>query len=437
MSATPNDLPAPPPLTTLQQTALDELLIHLGVKPTQLHAGPPPAKRRKTLLAPAPKRWRNAASFFMRGINLVVNISCVLDDGAAARWHPNAEDIESELPSEILEQRNAHKELFERLMLHVADLEPVLRYIYAYHNNAWSLLVSEFNHVARQTRQNDSNDFKFRFHYLVPNPSIDVLDPPLNTCESKEDRGFAHEWTRRLLLPFRDRFCLPPYVFKSAGLAPGVAPPDTRTARQKERGERILERIDRKTYKPSDKLFQLFLYDETLRDKTDPTRGLLRSYIIVRGLRHIWTSPQTAINGLPAKGIPRRCNATTHKAFRMTPEMVAYVVDHLYCMMSTYEWNKCPRNDELYEDILSLFNGENADDEWAGDTLIYLQSQVFGHYRGGQPADHQSDDSDSDDSDDCDSMDAIKLINDTRRVERAQAALRAAAAAHAAAPAAL
>src|ERR1700761_1196756 len=100
--------------------------------------------------------------------------------------------------------------------------------IYAHYSNAWELLVKEvhmlslfalvvtltphpkLHKVACQTRCNDSNEFKHEMHYFVPNPGLDVLDPPLGTGESKEDRGFKHGFLRLLCMPWRDRITQPP-----------------------------------------------------------------------------------------------------------------------------------------------------------------------------------------------------------------------------------
>ncbi|KAJ7229881.1 hypothetical protein GGX14DRAFT_409561 [Mycena pura] len=341
------------------QAALDEILIHYHVIPAPARTGPPLAKRRKVLLA--------------------------------------------------RKQQALYKKAFDALMVYLHDLEPVLRHLYAHYPQVWESFTAEFHQIARQTRQNDSNEFKHQSSYLVPNPTVDVMTPPLNTGVSKEDRGYVHPWLCRMLMPFNDRDCLPPYSFGSNAV------PDTRSDKKKERGEKLLRRIDAKRYVPNAKLYPSFLWDETMYDKADKSRGFLRGYSIVRSIRHTWTSPHTATIGLSAKGIPQRCKARTHKQYRVIPQIV-------YVTLTPFNWDDCPGIEKLYDDILDLFDGDDADEEWAGDTLVWLQSQVFGKERAPQLA-AAADDSDYSDSDeDEDTLATMKTIARARRTERDAAA---------------
>ncbi|KAJ7194954.1 hypothetical protein GGX14DRAFT_475504, partial [Mycena pura] len=327
------------------------------------------------------------------------------------------------MTDELKEQIETHTKLFKALMAHIPDLEPVLRYLYAHYPNAWTLLVQDFNHVARQTRANESNEFKHQFAYLLPNPGCDVLLPPLSIGDSKEDRGHAHGWTSRLLMPYIDRLCLEPWDFRPGSNRP---PPDERSDRQKARGERIMRRIDKKTYAPNVKLFPSFLYDDALYDKDDPTSGLCRSYPIIRSLRHTWTSPHTAIEGIGSRGIPKRCNARTHKTFHMKSPMVAYAVSQVYLMLHPCDWDDLPRVEELYNEILDLFDGDDGDEEWAGDTLVFLQGQVFGCDRStAVPQGPGSDESEPESDEDQDTAATIKTIARRRRAQREAAAAAA------------
>ncbi|KAJ7198132.1 hypothetical protein GGX14DRAFT_184270 [Mycena pura] len=239
MSTTPSlASQQPPPIPSMptesQQKMLTDILIHLCVIPGPVRDAPPPTKRRRKNAAPVNPTadcYRDAARFFPRGIHLFKNITSVLDDGAAACW--SDEPPTSPTP-ELQATFDTHKKLFQALVTHLGNLAPVLRHLYAYYPNAWTLYVQEFNHIAHQARQSDTNEFKYRFDYLLPSPGRDVLDPPLGTTDAKTDRGWAHPWTKRLLMPIKDRLSLPAHPFKSTGLSP----PDLRTDKQKRRGDK-------------------------------------------------------------------------------------------------------------------------------------------------------------------------------------------------------
>ncbi|KAJ7213051.1 hypothetical protein GGX14DRAFT_393255 [Mycena pura] len=293
-----------------------------------------------------------------------------------------------------------YKKAFDALMVYLHDLEPVLRHLYAHYPQVWESFTAEFHQIACQTCQNDSNEFKHQSSYLVPNPTIDVMTPPLNTGVEGGPR-----LRPPLAMPFGSN-----------------AVPDTRSDKKKERGEKLLRRIDAKRYVPNAKLYPSFLWDETMYNKADKSRGFLRGYSIVRSIRHTWTSPHTATIGLSAKGIPQRCKARTHKQYRVIPQIVAYPVCHVYVTLTPFNWDDCPGIEKLYDDILDLFDGDDADEEWAGDTLVWLQSQVFGKERAPQlaAAANESDYSDSDSDED--TLATMKTIARARRTERDAAA---------------
>ena len=43
-------------------------------------------------------------------------------------------------------------------------------------------------------------------------------------------------------------------------------------------------------------------------------------------------------------------------------------------MLMPYDWDNCPGLSALYDSVLKVFLGEHVDDEWAEETLAYLQS---------------------------------------------------------------
>lgn len=48
----------------------------------------------------------------------------------------------------------------------------------------------------------------------------------------------------------------------------------------------------------------------------------------------------------------------------------------IYLMLEKYDWDDLPGAEDLYDDIIDIFDGPDADEEWAGDTLVYLQGCV-------------------------------------------------------------
>jgi hypothetical protein len=59
--------------------------------------------------------------------------------------------------------------------------------------------------AASEARSNDTGSLKHNaIAYIVANPSVDILTPPIARSESKSDRGFNHPVIAKMLCP-RDR----------------------------------------------------------------------------------------------------------------------------------------------------------------------------------------------------------------------------------------
>ncbi|TFK79731.1 hypothetical protein K466DRAFT_505095, partial [Polyporus arcularius HHB13444] len=113
-----------------------------------------------------------------------------------------------------------------------------------------------------------------------------------------------------------------------------------------------------------------FLYDVEEYDADRIDKGLLRSELLVKAYRHIFTSPSSAER--PQGQMSSHCIASIYKLERVTPESIAYVA----CLLRN-SLSSCPGwqvDDGAFlgvpfnKSIINLFTG---DTEWAYETLSW------------------------------------------------------------------
>ncbi|KAJ7635899.1 hypothetical protein B0H17DRAFT_1217205 [Mycena rosella] len=270
----------------------------------------------------------------------------------------------------------------------VPDLLDVVKHVYLEiptKRKQWDLLVKAMQSSARSARTADTNGLKHQLTYALPNPTRDVLAPPILKQESKSDRGVTHSVLRYLILPWDHRLSLPPPAplraqpstdNTEATIAMTV---DTLNATGTPAQNEFLKCLVAGTVELKASEFPSFFWEDNSYDPNDLDKGLLRGHLLLRVLRHIWTARGSALCGLDNGEVPAICNARAHGVFVVDPEMIAYAAVQARTMLSTSEWKvrDGPYDyKELFESILKLF--ADPDDPWAKDTLQWYQRQVFG-----------------------------------------------------------
>ncbi|KAJ7199379.1 hypothetical protein GGX14DRAFT_661844 [Mycena pura] len=182
----------------------------------------------------------------------------------------------------------------------------------------------------------------------------------------------------------------------------------------------ILNLIAAHKYKRHDQQYPSFMYADDSFDEDDPRIGLCQGTVVVRTLRHQWTTPRSAIRGLGEKSIPPDANARIHDVDKVMPPMVGYAVSQAYVSMMPNDWDKVPKVKELYDQIIQDFADSPV---WAQKTLDFLTSEVFDGLAAPRPDDDDVHDDPSP------AMNHRAQIADLARREREEAAAAAAAAA--------
>ncbi|KAJ6525177.1 hypothetical protein B0H19DRAFT_1276257 [Mycena capillaripes] len=309
---------------------------------------------------------------------------------------------------ELVRQEKGVK-AFDKLFSVAPELLLVVKQLFleaSVNSERWDRFLTLMSSVAHNAREGDSNGLKHRLNYLLPNPHKDVLFPPIPEQQSKSDRGLVHPMLRYYILGWRDRLKLPPLVLRPPppprpnnansddGAQTGSTPSDDMTNVE---SNAFLKRVAECKVKLKAKNFPSCFYEDGTYDPENLDHGLMRGDIIVRVLRHIWTGPTSALNGLD-KGMPATCNARLHGVYLLDGEMVGYAGVQARTMIGTSDWVTRDGSydfEDLFDRIVTLF--EDVEDPWVKETLGWLQNQVFGD--AAIPQVDSDKDSDSDDDD--------------------------------------
>ncbi|KAJ7701722.1 hypothetical protein B0H16DRAFT_1640397 [Mycena metata] len=229
----------------------------------------------------------------------------------------------------------------------------------------WERLVHMMRKSASSARTSDTGGLKHCLNYVLPHPSKQ---------ESKSDRGLTHPMLRYFIMGWSYRS-----QFRPLSIDPTLTNTDDDSENQSVGEKKLLQRISGGRLHLLATDMPSCFWEEGKYNPANKDQGLLRGDIITRVLRHIWTAPNSALNGLH-DGIPKICNARVHNQFVVTPEMIAIGCVHARTMISTREWTQ--RDDkydyeQLFRTVLGFFAGL-PHDPWAVETLEWYQGQVFG-----------------------------------------------------------
>ncbi|KAG5634595.1 hypothetical protein H0H81_001445, partial [Sphagnurus paluster] len=148
-----------------------------------------------------------------------------------------------------------------------------------------------------KARSDDTSAFKTRItSYMLLGAPNAAVTPPLSSDGTKQDRGFHHLQTARLLCPIKY-----------------VATAETFT------------KIRNGELKVTDAMLPRYLYpDDQEYDPKDMSEGIFRGHIMERALRHLLQGPSLALQA-PGTSRGKSGNAAIGGLYSVTPQTIAYV----------------------------------------------------------------------------------------------------------------
>ncbi|KAJ7048754.1 hypothetical protein C8F01DRAFT_1239251 [Mycena amicta] len=330
-----------------------------------------PKKRKRASTNVAYDRLMSAGRAITRAVSPYVDVHELMLWGPLAKWGTLANGTDNE-ESISAEARIECEDGFRIIMATVPELEPIVKQLYLdsiQDREPWAVLVANMAAAARDTRQYDTGEYRNKDQLIVPNTS-DRLYPPLS-ADTKADRGESHRVLRLELLGWRSRLLLPPVSYKE--------PTDvtTTTFVMTLAGDQLERQLIGGTFEFKDTVMPSCFY---AIDSYDPERywiGLFKGIIIVRILRYMLTGPKSMLARVDRPG---PCNARLMNIWTITPRLVAYAAVQARTMLSKSDWTSQDGSydyTKLFALVLEIFAEEDVVD-WSGETLAWLQSEVFG-----------------------------------------------------------
>ncbi|KJA23573.1 hypothetical protein HYPSUDRAFT_137585 [Hypholoma sublateritium FD-334 SS-4] len=280
---------------------------------------------------------------FGRSIHALCNMHALINNGII-RIGERAEDPEEDF---TFQEQREHK-VFCALLKSVPGLEEKL--MGANSEEDIQSIAAMLQKGASSARSDDTKSLKSAIiDWIVP-PG-EPLMPPI-ARNAKTGRGFHHQVTGALLCP--------------AGL-------DWADAEIKDKlrtGELSV---------PGDQ-WPVFLFSSYAYDDKDPSKGLLRSSILVKTFKHIFTSPSSVEREAKAT---RSGNARIHGMTGVTKGSIAYIATQArFALSSSCVFNQndtVTDSERFYNSILEyLEDPDEADD--VNHLMIWWNRQVFPNY---------------------------------------------------------
>ncbi|KIJ93139.1 hypothetical protein K443DRAFT_646874 [Laccaria amethystina LaAM-08-1] len=279
---------------------------------------------------------------FGRTIHALCNVHALIEQGIGCMLRL------SENPNEIftLQERREH-EVFLALLRAVPGFEERLMTCSDEEVNSMAGMLQK---GASSTRSDDTKSLKSAIIDWLTPPG-EALIPPI-ARNMKVDRGYHHEKTGVLLCPT------------------GVDWSDIKIKQKLRTGE-FTVRGDQ---------WLIFLWSGYKYDEDQPWRGLLRSDILVKSFKHIFTSPSSVEKEAKAT---RSGNARLHGMTSVTPASVAYVATQARFALSSLpvftHSDKVTDSELFYNSILNLLEDPDERTE-VGDLISWWNRQIFPNY---------------------------------------------------------
>ncbi|KAI9057375.1 hypothetical protein FKP32DRAFT_1681519 [Trametes sanguinea] len=302
-------------------------------------------------------------------MSVVVTVGMAWYGGPPTHW---ASVVESSLSPSRLEQLRKEKhyvKIFGWLQERVPFLKEIFPMMVGRAHDTFILgaFLETHSNAARATDLHSLRDDLP--DYVLPaataSSPLEMIAPPNDhQRKNKHYYGFHSLWTGRLLTPRinRDEFDEDPQaqVFCDAVLDDTID-------------------IDDSNY-PS------FLYSDD--EEFDPEAidvGLCVGGLLVKAYRRVFTSA-SSVNKPPGKrGLGRGCISQIYKLDTVAPGSIAYIatlVRNVLSSCDSWEVNDGHFDGEkFYDRVVALFDteAEDADLGWISDTIVFWNSQVYGH----------------------------------------------------------
>jgi len=199
-------------------------------------------------------------------------------------------------------------------------------------------------------RSDDTKSLKSAIVDWLSPPGV-PLHPPI-ARNIKTDRGFNHEVTGALLCPA------------------GVDWSNLEVREKLRTGELSV----------SGDQWPLLLYKDYRFDENDPWQGLLRSVILVKAFKHIFTSPSSVEREAKAT---RSGNARIHGMSRVTSASIAYAATQArFALSSSAVFTRSDTvtdSERFYNTIVGLLSDPDEVSE-VDELLVWWNRQVFPNY---------------------------------------------------------
>ncbi|TEB38826.1 hypothetical protein FA13DRAFT_1785110 [Coprinellus micaceus] len=180
-------------------------------------------------------------------------------------------------------------------------------------------------------------------------PPKEVLYPPIQQ-NVKADRGFHHSRTGELLCPVNLDW----------------------------KDEKIRRDLESGNLVPSGDLWPRFLYRNYQYNPLDPWDGLMRSALLVKAFKHVFTSPSSVLNS--ASKATRSSNARIHGMTAVTTPSLAYIATQVrfaLCSSPVFSRTDTVTDSEFfYNLVIDLLEDEGEHAEVA-DLMKWWNRQVF------------------------------------------------------------
>ncbi|KAJ3535197.1 hypothetical protein NMY22_g6599 [Coprinellus aureogranulatus] len=313
---------------------------------TQSHEVLSPTPTRPTALTLGPRKKPNLQTdplvhhgrHFGRTVYAFANMHALIVAGLAA---------DEESPPETQQERRELR-VFQKLLSLIPGFEE--RLVSCKSEEEVMAIASMLQKGAASARSDDTKSLKGAVVDWVERQGEQRIEPPISR-NMKQKRGFEHERTGFLLCP------------------PQLDWNDPEVKAQLRTKELTISGSD----------WPIFLYKDEKYDSEHPWRGLFRNEILVKGFKHIFTSPSSVDDEPKAT---RSGNARIHGMCFVTPASLAYVFTQIrFSLTSASVFSRTDRetdSETFYNSVLELLEDPEEQDEvkplmsWWNQS-VYLQ----------------------------------------------------------------
>lgn len=319
------------------------------------------------------EKLRHDGRWLFRALGPFIDLSYIIHAGmrlpdddnepVLAREDAESTDIISERLSKLTaEQRHKIRTQYHELLRLVFDLKGFLQ-VFDQEEDVFDKIVNLLDSAAAQGRNDDTARLKAMTLTFMPAPVLtDMPESLLNSAAAKQERGWHHLRTARMLCPM-------------ALLSEFDSDPNTFSRKVRD-GEIAI----------SGDAFPLFLYDLSAFDPDDDEAGLLRGEILLKGARAVFSGPRSADKTTPGRETGGRdplVDIYSDRWLEVTPENIAYIaVLTRFSLSSQQTWTAADGNFDgrlLFDEIVALF--EDPTSQWCKETLAWWTMWIFGSAR--------------------------------------------------------